>query len=115
MTSIDEIEYAIKPYLLTSIIFSIDGKQIKQGKLQLFCIKDFFCVFTLITNESGTKKIIYEVPYPFNIEIKNQKLIFDYTLDSFCLSNLQIKDQLSKIKTSKTSKFFNKKVIVSYA
>ena len=114
MTSIEEIEQTIKPLHLFKVSFSIDSKIIKQGKLQLFCIKDFFCIFTLLGLEKENKKTIYELPYPFNIKCANNVVEFDYTLDSFCLSNTAIKEQANTIKLEKTSKFFNKKVIASF-
>jgi len=114
MTSIEEIEQIIKPFLLTQVNFTVDDKTVKQGTLQLFCIKDFFCVFTLLSIEKSNKKTIYELPYPFHITASDKNLEFDYTLDSFCLSSAGIREQVNKVKLSKTSKFFNKKVIVSY-
>lgn len=113
MTSIENIEQAIKPFLLTNVEFSIDNKVIKQGKLQLFCIKDFFCIFTLLSIDRGGKKTLYELPYPFSIKTTCNSLEFDYTIDSFCLSSQQVREQTSKIKTTKTSKLFNKKVVVT--
>ena len=115
MTSIEEIEQIIKPLHLLKVTFSIENKVIKQGKLQLFCIKDFFCTFTLLGLEKEHKKTIYELPYPFNIKSDGNIVEFDYTLDSFCLSNNAIKDQANMIKFAKTSKFFNKKVIANFS
>ena len=114
MTSIEEIEQIIKPLHLLKVAFSIENKVIKQGKLQLFCIKDFFCIFTLLGLEKENKKTIYELPYPFDIKSNGSIVEFDYTLDAFCLSNNLIKDQTNLIKFTKTSKFFNKKVIASF-
>jgi len=114
MTSVEDIEQMIKPFLLTTVAFSIDGKNIKQGKLQLFCIKDFFCVFTLLGIDKSEKKTIYELPYPFSIKRNKSALEFDYTIDSFCLSNAAIREQTSRIRTTKTSKFFNKRVVVTF-
>ena len=115
MTSIEEIEQIIKPLHLLKVTFSIENKIIKQGKLQLFCIKDFFCIFTLLGLEKENKKTIYELPYPFNIKANGNIVEFDYTLDSFCLSNNSIKEHAGAIKITKTSKFFNKKVIASFS
>lgn len=114
MTSIEEIEQILKPFLLLKASFSIDNKVIKQGKLQLFCIKDFFCIFTLLGLEKENKKTLYELPYPFSIKTNGNIVEFDYTLDSFCLSNAAIKEQVSAVKLAKTSKFFNKKVIACF-
>jgi len=114
MTSIDEIEQIIKPFLLLKATFSIDNKVIKQGRLQLFCIKDFFCTFTLLGLEKENKRIIYELLYPFSIKSNDSSIEFDYTLDAFSLSNTAIKEQVNKIKLNKPSKFFNKKVIANF-
>lgn len=115
MTSIEEIEQIIKPFLLLKATFTIDNKIIKQGKMQLFCIKDFFCTFTLLGIEKENKKAIYELPYPFSIKSNNDSIEFDYTLEAFCLSNNSIKEQVNKVKLNKTSKFFNKKVIATFS
>ena len=115
MTSIEEIEQLVKPFHLTKATFSIDGKVIKSGRLLLFCIKDFFCVFTLVGIEKSDKKVIYELPYPFSIRsISEDELEFDYTVDSYCLSSERIKEHVNKVKMLKTSKFFNKKVIANF-
>jgi len=114
MTSIEEIEQILKPFLLFKASFYIDNKIIKQGKLQLFCIKDFFCIFTLLGLEKENKKTLYELPYPFSIKTYDNIVEFDYTLDSFCLSNAAIKEQVGAVKLAKTSKFFNKKVIACF-
>jgi hypothetical protein len=113
MTSVDEIEQLIKPFLLTSVKFTVDDKIIKQGRLQLFCIKGFFCNFTILGFDKPNKKTVYEIPYPFDIEVKENRLILDYTVDSFCASSTAIRELVCKIKTPKTSKFFNKKIVVS--
>jgi len=114
MTSIEEIEQIINPLHLFKVTFCIDNKIIKQGKLQLFCIKDFFCTFTLLGIEKENKKTIYELPYPFKIKATGNTVEFDYTLDSFCLSNNLIREQVNTVKLIKTSKFFNKRVIASF-
>jgi len=113
MTSVDEIEQLFKPLLLTTVKFTIDNKVIKQGKLQLFCVKDFFCVFTLINTEKSSKSLLFELPYPFKIKQIEAGLELDYTIDTFCLSNTKIKEQANKIKYNKPSKIFNKKIIVN--
>ena len=114
MTSIDEIEQSIKPFMLTKASFTIDNKTIKQGKVLLFTVKDFFCVFTLVGNDKNDKKVIYELPYPFSLTSTVSSLEFNYTMDNFCLGNNRIKEQVNKVKLQKTSKFFNKKVVAIF-
>ena len=113
MTSVEEIEQSISPLLLTDITFSIENKSVKKGRLILFSVKDFFCVFTLANSEKSNKRIIYEIPYPFTITANISSATFDYTLNEFSLGNSRIIDTVDKLKFSKTSKFFDKRVVVS--
>lgn len=111
MTSVEEIEEQIKPFLLTNITFFIEGKRVKTGKLILFSVRDFFCIFTLHDTVKN-KKTVYEVPYPFSIFKKPNTLEFDYTVDAFTEKCIDIKNIIKKIIPKKTSKLFNKKLIV---
>ncbi len=112
MTSVEEIETHIKPFLLTTVTFTLDGKKLKTGKLMLFTVRDFFCIFTLIDTIKN-KKVLYEVPYPFNVHPFEQKLEFDYTVDSFCEKCLDIKNIITTLYPPKTSKLFNKKLVLT--
>ena len=111
MTSVEEIENYIKPLLLTNISFFLEGKKLKTGKLVLFTVRDFFCVFTLHDNIKN-KKVIYEIPYPFRLANVDGGLEFNYCLDVFCEKNLNIYDVLKNICPKKTSKLFNKKLVI---
>lgn len=112
MTSIEEIEQFVKPFLLTDITFSLEGKKIKSGKLILFSARDFFCIFTFL-DHTKNKKVIYEIPYPFDIEHEKDKLIFNYTLDTFCEKSIDFHNKVQSFQFKKVSKFFNKKLVVS--
>jgi len=112
MTSVDEIEEYIKPLLLTETTFVLDGKKIKVGKLLLFCIRDFFCVFTFIDSVKN-KRTTYEIPYPFSIEKENGSLVFNYTLEAFSENNAEIQRMASALQFQKVSKLFNKKLVVN--
>jgi hypothetical protein len=112
VTSIFEIEESLKDYLQKNITICIDNKILKQGRLILFCIKDFFCVFTLVTDAKTNKKIIYELPYPFIFQKNSSNLIFDYTLNTFCNVNRDTCQKVEDLQLKKTSKLFNKKVSV---
>jgi len=112
MTPTENIEQLIKPLLLRDISFTIDNKILKSGKLILFSVKDFFCVFTLTTPDRSSKRFIYEIPYPFTTNATVSSLEFDYTLDSFCLNNIRISTNTKNITFNRPSKMFNKKVVV---
>jgi len=113
MTSPLEIEKAISAHLQKTITFSIEAKILKKGKLILFCIKDFFCVFTLLCEEKKNKKIVYEIPYPFDLHINNDKLIFDYTINTFCKLNNELSKPINKLALKKPAKIFNKKITLT--
>jgi len=113
MTSPLEIEKAISEHLQKNVTFSIETKILKKGKLILFCIKDFFCVFTLLCEEKKNKKIVYEIPYPFDLHITPTKLIFDYTVNTFCKINKNLNSCVDKLQFKKTAKLFNKKVSIT--
>ena len=112
MTSADLIEKSVSKYLQQNIGIHLESKLIKKGKLILFCIKDFFCIFTIISGEKNNKKIIYELPYPFSFSTMDGNLVFDYTVDSFCRYNKELYEQYKQINIGKPSKLFNKKIFV---
>jgi hypothetical protein len=111
MTSPEEIEDIIKPLLLTHVDFLLESKKIKSGKFILFSVRDFFCVFTFFDTHKN-KKVIYEIPYPFNVTKVEKGIIFDYTVDAFCEKNLDINTHVVKFISKKSSKLFNKKLFV---
>ena len=113
MTSTEQIENIISNFLQKRVTFSLETKTLKKGKLILFCIKDFFCVFTLLCEEKNNKKIVYEIPYPFCISTQPNKLIFDYTLKGFCQNNPTLETKLKTIVPEKPSKIFNKKITIT--
>ena len=112
MTSPNQIEEHIKQLLLTDINFTLDGKKIKSGKLILFAVRDFFCVFTLHDHVKN-KKTVYEIPYPFKITAHKNKVVFDYTAIAFGTSTDRVYKIVKHVQPKKTSKFFDKKVVVS--
>ena len=100
----ERLEKEINRFLQQKISININHKTVKTGKLILFCIKDFYLVFTLSISHS---KKIFEIPYPYNFTIKNKGNILDYTLKSFS-SNIQSIDSYVKLLTpKKPNKYFN--------
>jgi len=113
MTSAEQIERGVNKLLQHNVSFNVEEKTVKKGKLILFCVKDFFCTFTIICIEKNNKKIIYEIPYPFSFSAEEKKLVFDYTLNSFCKTNNKILDIIKTLGIEKTSKLFNKKLTIN--
>ena len=113
MTSIEQIERGISDLLQHNVTFALESKIVKRGRIILFCVKDFFCVFTLVCEEKNNKKIIYEIPYPFAFNITNKKAVFDYTINTFCKMNKHLHDIIKTLGIEKTSKLFNKRLTIS--
>lgn len=112
MTSPELIEKSLESFLQKKVAFGLETKTLKKGKLILFCIKDFFCTFTLLCEEKNNKKIIYEIPYPFEFTQSGSKLTFDYTISSFTQGKQDILTAFKKINMGKPSKLLNKKVFL---
>lgn len=113
MTSVEEIEESLKPFLLTDLSFNIEDKKIKSGKLILFSVRDFFCIFTFLDTEKQ-KKITYEVPYPFSIKREANRLIFDYTIETFSNKHPDFLSRADSIQhNKKPAKLYNKKLYIS--
>lgn len=100
---------AVDKHLQKNVVFTIDSKTIKSGRILLFSIKDFFCSF-LLANDVKKKRFLYEIPYPFDFIENETELIFDYTLSTFTQNNPAIKDDFLKFRNKKSSKLFNKRV-----
>ena len=113
MISLPQIEEALKPYLQKNIKFTCDDKTVKQGKLLFYCSKDFFCAFTLIDDTKAIKKIVYEIPYPFNFHQNANSVTFNYSISSFCNSSIDLHTIVGTLKIKKTSKLFNRHLVIS--
>jgi len=101
---VEKLEKSINTFLQQKISFSVNNKSIKTGKLILFCIKDFYLIFTIMVNQ--TKKV-FEVPYPYNFFIGSKKIVFDYSVDSLCNEDRKILEYAKFLIPKKPGKYFN--------
>ena len=113
MTTIEGIKRAVNKHLQKKVDFYLENKKIKSGKILLFSVKDFFCVFMLLSEEKK-KRLTFEIPYPFNIQESEDSIVFDYSLQTFINNNKFIKDDLIVAKNKKTSKLLNKKLTLNF-
>lgn len=66
------------PFFQKNISIILESKTLRQGKLLLFCVKDFYLNFTLLHN--GVSKV-FELPYPFDTYLESltsSVLVLDY-------------------------------------
>lgn len=101
---VERIEQAVNLFLQRKIVFTINNKPVKSGKLMLFAVKDFYLVFTILVQ--NTKKI-FEVPYPFGVELKENKLLLLYNLNLLHHKNTDIENNMKLLYPKKPTKYFN--------
>jgi hypothetical protein len=96
------------PFLQKNINIVLENKTLKQGKLLLFSIKDFYLNFTLLCN-NVTKT--FELPYPFATfteSLSSGDLVLDYRLSTLHRVAPDLSENISLIGiNSKHMKFFN--------
>jgi len=100
----EKLEKNINKFLQQKVNFSVNGKTVKTGKLILFCIKDFYLVFTLVIQHS---KKVFEIPYPYGYTTNESKIILDYTLETFCHNVADIRNYAKLMLPKKPNKFHN--------
>ena len=97
----------IKELLLQNVMFCIDTKTVRKGKLLLFNQDDYYIKFLIQTNKNINKN--YEIPYPYKIHSTKHGVSLSYTLDDLSRNNPN-KLQYMQIHTSTTgnNKLHNK-------
>jgi len=106
----DRIERAVNRFLQQKIHFAINGKLIKTGKLILFSIKDFYLVFTI--NIHHHRKT-FEIPYPFDYEVHDRSIVFDYGLKKLYHNMQEIEQHARLLAPKKPGKFFDSTATIS--
>ena len=107
---VEQLERLFNPLLQQKINFSVNGKVIKNGKLVLFSVKDFYLNFTLITQ--NVKKI-YEIPYPYSYFFKKGNVVLDYSLSKFHHNITDIINYSRLVQPKRPTKFFDTYVELS--
>ena len=76
--SLQHLEKTLRPALQKDVRFMLNDKILREGKLLLFNIKDFYITFTIRTK---TKLLTtYEIPVPYTVRSHNDVIIMDYAL-----------------------------------
>lgn len=72
------LEDTLKSILQRQISFELNNKTLREGRLMIFHIKDFYISFILETEKHPHK--LYEIPVPFEITNHRGNVVFDYRL-----------------------------------
>lgn len=107
--SIDEYNKVLQNYLLKKVIFKVDNKVLKAGKIKLFNIKQYFIRFN-IENDKGEIKQL-ELPYPFTIKDKDNICTLNYQVSSFCKSSTsRVFKEIKDIENSEMMRIYDRVV-----
>ena len=108
----ESIEKDLTNLLLRDIVIYINpAKPLKQGKLKLFSVQEFYFVLTLENDKKELKE--YELPMPFKWELNHNHMIFDYKLESFAKNNEFVLFKGKVLNFKKKSKLYNNIVVLS--
>ena len=100
--------------LQKDVTYNLNGKVIKEGRIILFNIKDFYINFMLITKKQVTKN--YEIPIPYDIKTTPNSLIFDYSVKHITKGSGEILRMITQLQTKvgKKSKFYDNILTIEF-
>lgn len=97
-------------FLQRNVVFVLENKIIKEGKLFLYNQKDYYLIFYMKTNNNEQKK--FEIPYPFSITKRDNHLILDYSLSAISGGDSELYYRLVSLNQNFNSRFYNSKIII---
>lgn len=97
-------------FLQRNIVFVLNNKIIKEGKLFLYNQKDYYLYFYLKTNNNEQKK--FEMPYPFSIKKYENHLVMDYSLSAISENDSELYYRLISLNRTTNSKYYDSKITI---
>ena len=112
--SITYIDDHLKNLLQRDVQFVVNDKILREGKLIVFNIKDFYISFIIHTKKNLTKT--YDIPLPYGVVVTQNTVILDYTLRNVHYNKPSIKRLIETIcKTiGKKSKLYDTCLTIKY-
>lgn len=109
---LDIVEPHLKNLLQRTVRFRINNKVVREGKLMLYHIKDFYLSFTLQTEKHAGK--IYEIPCPYMITSQGSTLYFHYNNNLIYKKDHKTKLLINSLHkgVGKKSKFFDNTILI---
>ena len=109
-----QLQECMKTVLQRDIKLIINNKVLREGKLILFNLKDYYIECTFIM-KTGQQKV-YEIPVPFDITIKDDKILFDYSIDHATKNNLDntVTIKMLALQSGKKSKFYDNVLTIEF-
>ena len=100
-----DLEFTLKTLLQKKVCFIINRKQWRTGRLLLFKQNGFYIEFTLKNNKNKTER--FEVPIPFEVEGKQDKIRFSYKFDSLICNNSELVERLKNLEPNCRSRYYD--------
>ena len=109
-----DLQRCMKTILQRDVKFVINNKILREGKLILFNLKDYYieCVFIVKDN----KQKLYEIPAPFKIRTTDNTIEFDYTTRTITRNHLSngVAIKMLVHDLGKKSKFYDNVLTIEY-
>lgn len=102
-----EIEKLFDNFLLYDINIYHDDKLFKTGKLKMVTVKNHYIKFFI--ESAGSIKVL-ELFYPFSFKQTDNKIIFDYKVDTVTRGNKLLNLKIANYKEEISYKFLNSTV-----
>jgi hypothetical protein len=115
MSKITHIDENLKTLLQRDIQFVVKDKVLREGKLMVFNIKDFYISFIIYTKKGQTKT--YDIPLPYQILTRPDNIILDYTLKNVHYGKDSMQQLIESISKSvgKKSKLYDTHLTIKYS
>ena len=98
-------ENCLKNFLQSTVRLQINDKVLREGRLILFNVKDFYIIFTFRTAANILKK--YEIPLPFYSSVKRGVGHLDYRFEKAAKKRSPLFYKIKCLNTTKKSKFYD--------
>tara|TARA_B100000131_G_C17590060_1_gene398789 strand:- start:94 stop:435 length:342 start_codon:yes stop_codon:yes gene_type:complete len=111
---LDNLQDKLTSLLQKDVQFNLKTKTLKEGKILLFNVKDFYITFTLKTKKDLVKT--YEIPMPFDVFTQGRSVVFDYSVRHISKNDIMVQTLITLLqnKIGKKSKFFNNTLTIEY-
>ena len=108
---VEHVEKDFTSLLQKEIQFIHKDKILKEGRLMLFSIKDFYLTFQLLSSETQ-KMIHFELPYPFKYTNNNNRMTLSYDQNCFTKGDADIEHHILFYFVKDPSKLYNTEVFI---
>lgn len=99
----------LEPLLQKNVMFNVEHKTLRKGRLMLYNVNDYHIKFTIRTNKDVLKT--YEIPFPFAISSTDTHAILSYQIHELCMGN-QHKQQMIRQFEPLQNKLYDKELYI---